>query len=114
LPQLVNLLSFQSVKDYEDYVSRLKQIPVLLEQTMVQMRKGITDKLMKPRFLLEKVVDQCHALASQEAGKSPFAQPFFSFPRSISESDQSACVMPALPRFGIPSARLRPLHHVRP
>src|SRR6267378_4150633 len=110
LPQLVNLLSFQSVKDYEDYVSRLKQIPVLLEQTMVQMRKGITDKLMKPRFLLEKVVDQCHALASQEAGKSPFAQPFFSFPRSISESDQKRLrhaglaairdsVLPAYARF---------------
>ena len=26
-PQLVSVLSFASVKDYEDYISRLKQIP---------------------------------------------------------------------------------------
>ena len=75
LPQLVNVLSFQSVEDYEDYVSRLKQIPILLDQTTIQMRNGMNDKLMPPRFLLEKVLDQCKALAAKEAGKSPFAQP---------------------------------------
>jgi uncharacterized protein (DUF885 family) len=88
LPDLVTTLSFESVKDYEDYVSRLGQMPRLLDQTIVQMRKGMNDKLMPPRFLLEKVVDQCSALASQEPEKSPFAQPFFTFPKSISESDQ--------------------------
>jgi uncharacterized protein (DUF885 family) len=88
LPQLVNLLSFQSVKDYEDYISRLTQMPRLLDQTVVQMRNGMNDKLMPPRFLLERVVDQSQALASQEAEKSPFAQPFSAFPKDISESDQ--------------------------
>jgi uncharacterized protein (DUF885 family) len=88
LPDLVTTLSFESVKDYEDYVSRLGQMPRLLEQTVVQMRKGMNDKLMPPRFLLEKVVDQCNAVASQEPEKSPFAQPLFAFPKSISESDQ--------------------------
>jgi uncharacterized protein (DUF885 family) len=110
LPQLVNLLSFQSVKDYEDYISRLTQMPRLLDQTTVQMRKGMNDKLIPPRFLLDKVPDQCNALASQEAGKSPFAQPFSAFPKSISESDQKrlreaglaaikGSVLPAYARF---------------
>lgn len=88
LPHLVNVLSFQSVKDYEDYISRLTQVPRLFDETTVQMRKGMNDKLMPPRFLLEKVVDQCNAIASQEPWKSPIAQPFSSFPKSISESDQ--------------------------
>src|SRR5437763_4784023 len=39
LPELVNVLSFQSVKDYEDYICRLTQMPRLLDQTIVQMRK---------------------------------------------------------------------------
>jgi uncharacterized protein (DUF885 family) len=110
LPELVNVLSFQSVKDYEDYISRLTQMPRLLDQTMVQMRKGMNDKLMPPRFLLEKVVDQCEAIASQEPGKSPAAQPFSAFPKSISESDQKRLreaglaaikdsVLPAYARF---------------
>src|SRR5260370_40169315 len=113
LPQLVNVLSFQSVKDYEDYVSRLKQIPVLLEQTTVQMRKGITDKLMKPRFLLEKVVDQCNALASEEAGKIPFAHPFFFFPHRNSQSQPKGLPVTALaacPEYALPAhATVTPL-----
>lgn len=88
LPRLVSVLSFESVKDYEDYLSRLRQIPRLLDQTVVQMRKGMNDKLMPPRFLLEKVVDQCNAVASEKPEKTPFAHPFSTFPGSIPESDQ--------------------------
>jgi len=88
LPDLVTVLSFHSVKDYEDYISRLRQIPRALDQTTVQMRKGMDDKLMPPRFLLEKVVGQCKALASQAPEESSFAQPFLSFPRDIAASDQ--------------------------
>ncbi|MFZ3215114.1 MAG: DUF885 family protein [Candidatus Acidiferrales bacterium] len=88
LPQLPNLLSFKSVKDYEDYNSRLKLMPRLLDQTVIQMRKGINDKLMPPRFLIEKVADECKGIASQDPEKSPFAQPFSAFPKDISEADQ--------------------------
>jgi len=110
LPRLVSVLSFESVKDYEDYLSRLGQIPRLLDQTVVQMRKGINDKLMPPRFLLEKAANQCNAVASEELEKSAFAQPFSTFPKSISESDQKRLraaglavvkdsVLPAYARF---------------
>jgi uncharacterized protein (DUF885 family) len=88
LPDLVNVLAFESVKDYEDYISRLGQIPRYLDQTVIQMRKGMADQLMPPRFLLEKVVAQCNEVASAKAEQSPFAQPFFKFPDSISEPDQ--------------------------
>jgi uncharacterized protein (DUF885 family) len=126
LPGLFNILSFQSVKDYEDYIARLTQIPRLLDQTTVQMRKGLNERLMPPRFLLEKVVDQCNAVASQEPEKSPFAQPFSNFPKNISESDQKRLrdaglaaiknsVLPAYVRFTafvrddyVPKGRLEP------
>jgi uncharacterized protein (DUF885 family) len=110
LPRLVSVLSFQSVKDYEDYLSRLGQMPRLLDQTVVQMRKGMNDKLMPPRFLLEKVAEQCKAVASDEPEKSAFAQPFFTVPNTISEADQKRLreagmvaikrsVLPAYARF---------------
>lgn len=38
LPQLVNILSFETKKDYDDYIARLRQIPRLFDQTEVQMR----------------------------------------------------------------------------
>jgi uncharacterized protein (DUF885 family) len=110
LPQYVLILSFQSVKDYEDYISRLKQIPRLLDQTIVQMQKGMADKIMPPRFVLEKVAEQSGAIAKQAPGDSPFAQPFKSFPKTVSEKDQARlrdqglaairdAVLPAYTRF---------------
>ena len=126
LPDLVTVLSFQSVKDYEDYTSRLRQIPRVLDQTTVQMRKGMDDNLMPPRFLLEKVVGQCKTLASQAPEESPFAQPFLNFPKDIAASDQKRLreaglaavkesVLPAYVRFTafvrdeyVPKGRVEP------
>src|SRR5882762_11505390 len=58
LPQLVSLLAFANAKDYEDYIARLRQIPRVFDETVVQMRKGMAEGLMPPRLLLEKVVAQ--------------------------------------------------------
>jgi len=87
-PQLVSLLSFETVKDYEDYIARLKQLPVVFDQTVVQMRKGMAEGLMQPKILLEKVVAQSNGIATTPVEESPFAQPFKKFPDSISEADR--------------------------
>jgi uncharacterized protein (DUF885 family) len=88
LPQLVTVLSFQTVKDYDDYISRLRQIPRLFDENVFQMRKGVAEGLMPPRILLEKVVEQANGLATKTPDAAPFAQPFAKFPDSISAADQ--------------------------
>ena len=60
-PQLVPLLSFKTVKDYEDYIARLKQLPKQFDDVTARMRKGMADGLMQPKFLLEKVATQSEA-----------------------------------------------------
>lgn len=87
-PQLVSILSFDNVKDYEDYISRLKQLPVMFDQTAIQMRKGMAEGLMPPKILLEQVVTQANGIATTDPEKSPFAQPFQKFPDSISAADR--------------------------
>jgi uncharacterized protein (DUF885 family) len=110
LPQLPTLLSFGNVKDYEDCISRLNKMPRLLDQTIVQMRKGVADKLMPPGFLLEKIAEQTNGIAVQAPSESPFALPFKDFPKSIPEGDQARlreqgiaairdAVLPAYARF---------------
>ena len=110
LPQLALILSFQSVKDYDDYITRLKAMPLLLDQTMIQMRKGVADNLMPPAFLLEKVWEQTNGIATLPAADSPFAQPFKKFPDSISKEEEkrlkdqglaaiATVVQPAYARF---------------
>jgi len=88
LPQLINIISFDTLKDYEDYIARLKLYPRLFDQTIVQMRKGMADGLMPPRMLLEKVVPQANAVGNVEPDKSPYIHPFDKFPDSIPEADR--------------------------
>lgn len=87
-PAVVNVLAFDSKKDYEDYISRLRKMPVLFDQTIVQMRKGISDGLMPPKLVLEEVAKQSNEIATTPAEKTPFATPFDKFPDAIGEADR--------------------------
>ncbi len=88
-PQLVTVLSFQTVKDYDDYIARLKQLPRVFDEDTANMRKGMANGLMPPKFLLEKVVDQINGIATLAPDQTPFAQPFKEFPPSFSEADKT-------------------------
>jgi uncharacterized protein (DUF885 family) len=88
MPDLTTVLSFETTKDYEDYIARLKAMPLLFDQTEIQMRKGMAEGLMKPRFLLEKVTIQANNIAIEDPDKTPFARPFSNFPKSVSGADQ--------------------------
>jgi uncharacterized protein (DUF885 family) len=88
-PQLVTVLSFQTVKDYDDYISRLRQLPRIFDEDTANMRKGMASGLMPPKFLLEKVVDQTNGIATLTPDKTPFAQPFNNFPATFSEADKT-------------------------
>ncbi len=87
-PQLVSLLSFENVKDYEDYITRLKLLPILFDQTITQMRKGLAEGRMPPKILLEKVVTQANGIATTAPQESPFTHPFDKFPDAVSEADR--------------------------
>jgi uncharacterized protein (DUF885 family) len=88
-PQLVSLLSFQTVKDYDDYVARLKALPRLMDQNVVQMRKGMAEGVMPPKFLLEKVVGQAQGIADKKGEDSPFAMPLSKIPASFPDADKA-------------------------
>src|SRR5208283_5409366 len=88
-PQLVTVLSFQTVKDYDDYIARLQQLPRIFDENTANMRKGMANGLMPLKFLLEKVVDQTNGIATLAPDQTPFAQPFKNFPASFSEPDKT-------------------------
>ena len=75
---------FDTVKQYEDYIARLHQIPRVLSQTTEVLRAGMKDKLMPVRFLLEKLPIQCQGIIDSD----PFLLPTKKFPASISQGDQ--------------------------
>jgi len=75
---------FASVKQYEDYIARLHQIPRVFSQTTEALRAGMKDKLMPVRFLLEKIPVQCQGIIDAD----PFLIPTKQYPASISVEDQ--------------------------
>ncbi len=125
-PQLVAELSFTSVKDYDDWIARLRAIPKAFDQVTNNMSIGMEDKRVPPKYLLEKTLVQVQQLANQKAEDSPLAEPLKSFPASISADDQarikeemltaiSKQVLPAYTRFAhflqvsyIPAGRIDP------
>jgi uncharacterized protein (DUF885 family) len=105
-PQLVAMLSFATVKDYEDYVARLKQLPRAFNETTIQMQKGMQDKLMPPKFLIPAIVKQTNTIAGQKAKDSPFAEPIKNFPADFSAADKarlSAAVLGAISHDVLPA-----------
>ena len=85
---LPTYLPFRNVKDYEDYLARLHQIPRVLGQAMGHMRDGLRDHLMPPKYLLEKVAAQAQQVADASLNKSTFTEPLRKFPDSISSEDR--------------------------
>lgn len=84
LADLPLAVPLDSVKHYEDYISRLHQIPHAMSQTTDVLRAGMKDKLMPVRFLLEKVPVQCDGIVSSD----PFLRPTKKYPADTSAEDQ--------------------------
>ncbi len=125
-PRLVAELNFATVKDYDDWIARLRALPKAFEQTTTNMSIGMDDHRVPPKFLLEKALEQVKELANQKPEDSPLAMPLKKFPTSISAADQeriktemlgvlSKDVLPAYQRFArflevsyVPAGREQP------
>ena len=79
----------RTVKDYENYLARLHQIPRVLDEAIGHMRSGLRDHLMPPKYLLEKVAAQAQQVADAPLEKSTFTDPLRKFPDSISPQDRA-------------------------
>jgi uncharacterized protein (DUF885 family) len=88
LAQMPSDLPFDTVKDYDDYISRLQKVPTAFSQITTNMQLGIDDGRMPPEYLLEKVLVQVQTLADQKPADSPFALPLKKFPKTVDAAEQ--------------------------
>lgn len=85
---LAELLRFQTVKDYEDWLARLNSFPNYLDQTATLMREGMRARIMLPKVLTNRVTLQIDKQIVANADDSPFFKPFKNFLNDISTSDR--------------------------
>src|SRR5215467_14008211 len=84
LADLPNGMPFDSVPHCQDYISRLHQIPRVLEQTTEVMRQGMKDGLMPPKLVVDKLPGQCDGIIAA----NPFLEPTKKFPAEFSDADR--------------------------
>ncbi|HWU76639.1 MAG TPA: DUF885 family protein [Rhodanobacter sp.] len=88
LAGFVSSIPFNNTKEYDDYLARLKAVPTLFDQVTAVARQGMRDKMMPPKYLLEKVVAQIDSIEKPAGMDSVFAEPLKHFPKSVSAADQ--------------------------
>ena len=86
--ELADSLRFDKVKDYEDWIARMRAFPVLMDQTIALMREGIKEHMVHPKVIMERVPGQIDKQIVSDPAQSPFYKPFQRWPSTVSAADQ--------------------------
>lgn len=108
--ELASALRFETVKDYEDWIARLRGFGTYMDQTITLMREGMKRGLVQPKVTMQRVPAQIAKQRVAEPEASPFYQPFKTFAAGIPEPEQQRLaasardalrdsVLPAFERF---------------
>ncbi len=82
--------------DYQDILSRMRAVPLLIDQVILLMNKGIEMHIVQPKITMRDVPDQVRSLISGNPKNSPMMKAFTDFPLAISEHDRSVLTSMAL------------------
>lgn len=93
--ELADALRFETLKDYEDWLARLRAFPNYMDQTIALMREGIKTRMMLPKVVLGRIPTQLDHQIVDDPKKSPFYKPFTNFHASISPADRSRIALAA-------------------
>jgi uncharacterized protein (DUF885 family) len=100
--QIVDALRFETIKDYEDWLTRLDTFPTYVDQNIALMREGVKANVLLPKVIVERVRGQVAGLAAQAAEKSGFYRPFRTFPGAIAAAERDR-----LTKVGVERVRTR-------
>ncbi len=88
LAQFVSMVPFETTKQYDEYLTRLNKVPALFDQLTELLKQGEKDKLLPPRYLLEKVAVQIRDIAKPAGEESVFGRPVAKFADGVAEADR--------------------------
>ncbi len=108
--ELADSLRFDTIKDYEDWIARLRAFPAYMDQTIALVREGIRERMMLPKIIMQRIPAQIDKQIVADPAASAFFKPFKRFPGAISEAEGSRLrqaatdaiasgVIPAFKRF---------------
>lgn len=84
-----SLHPFQTVKNYEDFLSRADGFVEWVDQAIINMNEGIEKGYVQPKILIERTVPQLEAHIVENAEESLFWKPVENMPEDFSAEDKS-------------------------
>ena len=81
---------FERVQDYRDYLSRLHELPAVMDEYIALMRAGLETGMTQPRVVLDGRDAPIRAQVVEAVGDSPFFAPFLDLPETVAGGDRSA------------------------
>lgn len=79
---------FRSVKDYDDWLSRIDDAIVYVDQVIENMQEGVRLGIVQPRILMEKSLPQIESQIVETAEESDFWAPIENMPEAFSNEDR--------------------------
>ncbi|MCL1042197.1 MULTISPECIES: DUF885 domain-containing protein [Shewanella] len=80
---------FNTVKDYENWLSRLSGFIQWTKLAQSRMDEGIASKVVLPRVLVERIIPQLEAQLVEKPSESLFYAPITKLPASFSEQEKA-------------------------
>lgn len=94
--ELADSLRFQTIKDYDDWIARLKSFPTFMEQTMALMQEGIKARVLLPRVIMNRIPAQIDKQIVANPDQSLYYKPFKEFPSNIPVKEQERLMREAI------------------
>jgi prolyl oligopeptidase len=86
--ELGDAIPFTRVKDYEDWIARLRAVPKYIEQTTELMRAGIKERIVQPKAVMRRLPEQLRKHIVDDPASSLYYKPLKTFPANISHGEQ--------------------------
>jgi uncharacterized protein (DUF885 family) len=85
---IIDQMPSRTVRDYENIVTRLRNLPALVDQTISLMQEQLAAGLAQPAIVVDLTLDQIVAQRSAAPDDSPLLVAFRRFPGEIGAADQ--------------------------
>jgi uncharacterized protein (DUF885 family) len=93
--EIADQIRFTTVKDFEDWIARLRSFPAYVDQTIALLREGLRAGLVHPRVILERIPEQIAVHIVDRPEDSLFFVPFRAFPESLAPPERDRLVAAA-------------------
>ncbi|HYU10202.1 MAG TPA: DUF885 domain-containing protein [Gemmatimonadales bacterium] len=99
VPSTIAQMPAGSAGEYDDIVGRLRAVPVLVNQTIVLLQRGLAAGVTPPRITLRDVPSQAQDLVVDDPLTSPLLTAFTHFPAGVPVADQQRLRSTALAAY---------------